>query len=164
MAALTIAELPFHERPVLELLHFEADRLEVDDHYAGFGWAKVDRLWLDDGEPRELRDALVLALHSADAGAPLADDIELEFELAPGGSESVLVLASAFLERWLPKLPAASEIVLAMCNPHHAVFRPRALATPVHYAIGDVESWLDEAEDLDPRIILTAPTWCTLRP
>ena len=106
MPVLTIAELPFRERPVLELLALLAERAAPDHDYAGYGWARVDRLWLATGDDRgqPLDDALVLALHSADDGEPLADDIELEFELP--GEPPVAVLASLFLDRWLPRLPS----------------------------------------------------------
>lgn len=154
---LTIAELPFRERPVYELLNLDVDRdLPVKD-YAGFGWAQVDELWLaigdDDGD--RVEDALVLALHSADDGEALRDDIELEFELPEG---AVSVLASDFLARWLPKLPPARAIVLALCNPHGAVLRrPSAAVVPIHYGRGDVASWRD-----GDRVLLTAESWCQL--
>jgi hypothetical protein len=163
--ALTIAELPFHERPVLELLNLVGERDAPDPGYAGYGWARVPGVWLGDGaDDREagrfIADALVLALHSADDAEPLADDIELEFDL-PDGS-SVLVLLSQFLARWLPKLPRASAIVLALCNPQHSTPRAPAGATaPIHYALGDVTSWLDR--DRGDRIELIAGSWGTLR-
>jgi hypothetical protein len=140
-----ILELPFFERPVLELLNFDEQRVEVDRTYAGYGWARVPRIMVGDAV---VEDALVLALHSADDGEALADDIELEFELA--GREPVAVLASQFLELWLPQLPDASAIVLAMCNPHRATLeRPRTARAPLYYATGDVESWLDEHGGLE---------------
>ncbi|MEO7097123.1 MAG: hypothetical protein ABI175_27935, partial [Polyangiales bacterium] len=134
---MSIGDLPFRERPIHELLHLEEDRDLPSRDYAGFGWAQVDDLWLgvgdDDGE--RVGDALVLALHSADDGEPMADDIELEFEL-PGGA--VTVLASDFLARWLPALPPARAIVLALCNPHGAVLRrPGGVVVPLHYGRGD---------------------------
>ncbi len=164
MATLTIAELPVHERPVLELLRFDPQRTTVDVEYAGYGWAKLDRLWLSTGRPdedplRAIDDVLVLALHSSDDAEALPDDIELEFELPD--RPPVSVLASVFLARWLPKLPRASQIALALCNPHRATLRAPA-SVPLHYALGDVESWLQE--DPEPRIILAAETWCTLQP
>jgi hypothetical protein len=157
---LKIAELPFHERPVLELLHLDVDRDQPDPSYAGYGWARVERIWL--GETR-IDDALVLALHSADDGERLVDDVELEFELPGPGLQSVTVLASAFLERWLPRLPSdAQAIVLVMCNPFDARLRyPNGASGPVHYALGDVESWLDP-DDRGARIRIAAKTWCTL--
>lgn len=155
-----ILELPFAERPVLELLHFDETRTSVDRDYGGYGWSRVPRIWLD-GHPVD--DALVLALHSADDGEPLPDDIELEFELP--GAPSVSVLASQFLNTWLPHLPPASAIVLAMCNPHHATLRrPAAATVPVYYATGDVESWLAERGDGGPgRLALSAAgSWTKL--
>lgn len=154
--SLTIGDLPFRERPVLELLHLDEDRDLPAADYAGFGWAQVDELWLavgeDDGE--RVTDALVLALHSADDGEAHADDIELEFELPTG---AVSVLASDFLARWLPKLPPARAIVLALCNPHGAKLRAAGVAVPIHYGLGDVQSWRD-----GDRILLTAESWCQL--
>lgn len=156
-----IADLPFVERPVLELLHFDEDRVEVDLEYAGYGWARVPAIWLDDGDSlRRVDDALVLALHSSDVGEARSDDVELEFELP--GAEPVTVLASRFLDVWLPKLPHARAIVLAMCNPHRAVLRaPQAATVPIYYASGDVEAWL--AEDEGDRIELVADgSWARL--
>ncbi|MDB4962198.1 MAG: hypothetical protein JWP01_2197 [Myxococcales bacterium] len=158
-----IAELPLRERPVLELLNLVGERATPDCEYAGYGWARVDRLWLatDDQRGRAVDDVLLLALHSADDAEALADDIELEFELSVGAPVSVL--ASAFLARWLPRLPAdASAIVLALCNPHRAVLRTPPGKTPIHYAHGDVTSWLDRDDDGD-HIRLQADEWSTLR-
>lgn len=163
MGALTIAALPFHERPVRALLHFDEARTTVDRDYAGYGWARVDRLYLATGDERgrALDDVLVLALHSADDAEPLADDIELELELPD--RPPVAVLASLFLARWLPRLPRdTSAIVLALCNPHHAILRaPSDDPRPIYYAMGDVESWLERDEQGD-HIRLVAPSWATL--
>jgi hypothetical protein len=135
-----IAELPFVERPVHEVLHFDEERTTVDRNYAGYGWARVPRIWVGD---TPVDDALVLALHSADDGEAMPDDVELEFELP--GTAPVTVLASQFLDVWLPQLPQASAIILCLCNPHGATLRyPSSARVPVYYASGDVESWLDE--------------------
>lgn len=154
-----IGELPFRERPILELLHFDDNRHEVDRNYAGYGWARVPRIWVGD---TPVDDALVLALHSADDGEAMPDDIELEFELP--GAAPVSVLASQFFAVWLPKLPPASAVVLALCNPHHAVLAyPDAARAPVYLASSDVESWLDE--DKGDRLELsTDGTWARLTP
>ena len=161
--ALTIAELPFREGPEIEVLHLDEDRDAPDPDYAGYGWARVARLWLaDHAGVRSVDDALVLALHSADDGEPLADDLELEFELGP--DRSVLVLASTFLATWLPRLPNdPAAIVLALCNPRRASIRPPASSAPLYYALGDVDSWL-ELDDSGSRIWLAAPTWCMVLP
>lgn len=158
MAVRSIVELPFRERPVLELLNLVADRDLPDHDYAGYGWARVDRLWLAVGDDtgRRVDDVLVLALHSADDAEALADDIELEFELPDG---PVSVLASTFLGRWLPLLPRASAVVLALCNAHRAeLLRPAGADGPIYYGLGDVESWREDGE----RIILTADAWRTV--
>ncbi|HEX8110595.1 MAG TPA: hypothetical protein VF516_22845 [Kofleriaceae bacterium] len=162
--ALTIGQLPFHERPVRELLNLVGERDAPDHDYAGHGWARVPRVWLghdagDAGTGRLVADALVLALHSPDDAEPLTDDVELELDL-PDGS-SVLVLLSRFLAAWLPRLPRASVIVLALCNPYRATPRPPANATaPICYARGDVTSWLDR--DRGDRVELLAESWETV--
>lgn len=145
-----IAELPFHERPVLELLHLDdPSRAAPDLDYAGFGHARIDRVALGDVI---VEDALLLAVHSADDGEPLADDVELEFVL---GDRSVTVLLSAFLDVWLTRLASgARAIVLVMCNPHRATIPP--VGVPLYYAVGDVDSWLD-----DGIVRLVAETWRT---
>jgi hypothetical protein len=156
--ALTIGQLPFHERPMLELLNLVGERDAPDPGYAGHGWARAPRVWLggDAGTGQSVADALVLALHSPDDAEPLTDDVELELEL-PDGS-SVLVLLSRFLATWLPKLPRTSAIVLALCNPHRATPRVPANATaPIHYPHGDVTSWLDR--DRSDRVELLAESW-----
>lgn len=155
-----IAELPFHERPVLELLNLQGDRSAPDHDYAGYGWARVGQIWcIGATASYAVDDALVLALHTADDAEAIPGDIELEFELP--AHAPVSVLASAFLERWLPSLPSASAVVLALCNPHRAALsRPTAATVPVWYALGDVASWLDRDAD---RIELVAESWSKLR-
>jgi hypothetical protein len=157
----TIAELPFHERPVLELLNLVDDRTEPDPDYAGYGWARASRLWLVDAAagralPRPIDDALLLALHCPDDGEVLANDLELYFELPE--QPPVTVLASTFFARWLPRLPQdVSAIVLALCNPHHASLpSPQQTCLPLHFAHGEVESWISRDNG---RIELRAPTW-----
>jgi hypothetical protein len=161
--ALTIAELPFVERPLRELLHLEVDRAEPSRDYAGFGWARAGAIWLEagGGTARRVDDALVVALHTADDAEPIADDLELELELP---DRPVSVLASAFLERWLPRLPQCGAVVLAICNPHRAMLRrPAAAVAPIHLPLGEVASWRDatpgESQD---RILLAAEDWCIL--
>jgi hypothetical protein len=130
-----ILDLPFRERPVLELLNLHEDRAAPDRDYAGYGWARVPRVYLVDAhEVIAVDDALVLAVHSADDAEPLENDIELLFD-----DVRVSVLASDFLAKWLPVLPQAKAVVLALCNPHHAT-----LNVPVYYATDDVESWRDD--------------------
>ncbi len=154
----TIAELPFRERPVLELLNLVGERAEPDPDYAGYGWARVSRLWLaETGAPaRPVDDVLLLALHCPDDGEALADDIELYFELPE--PPPVTVLASKFLATWLPRVPQdASAIVLALCNPHEgSLAQPSATRLPLHFALGEVESW--QSRD-DGRIELRAEHW-----
>lgn len=160
----SIAELPFVERPAVELLAL--DQLEPDPDFDGYGWTRVDQLWLSSahGWLRRVRgshggrgDVLILALHAADDGAALDGDIELDFAL---GDRLVRCLASAFLEVWLPRLPPASAVVLAMCNPHRAVLSvPASARAPIFYAAGDAFSWRDPPD----RIRLSGEAWRTLR-
>jgi hypothetical protein len=156
-----IAELPFREKPVLELLNLLEARSEPDHDYAGYGWSRVSRIWLAGArDGAYVDDALVLGLHTADDAEAIAGDIELEFELPD--APPVSVLASAFLARWLPVLPQASAIVLALCNPHNAsLLLPSSATVPMHVALGDVTSWLGEEGE---RIELVADSWSTLRP
>lgn len=148
-----ILELPFRERPVLELLNLVEDRENPERDYAGYGFARVPRVYLVDAhEVMALDDALVLALHSADDAAPMTEDIELLFD-----DVGVTVLATDFLAKWLPRLPEANNIVLALCNPHHASLRA---PVPIYLATGDVESWRE-----DGRIELsTQGVWARVAP
>ncbi|MEO7731747.1 MAG: hypothetical protein ABIY55_12295, partial [Kofleriaceae bacterium] len=177
----SIAALPFHQRPALALLAL--DRADADPEFDGYGWAIVDRLWLA-GEnawprPRRLDDVVVIAVHAADDGVPLADDVELDFAV---DGRLLRVSALGFLRTWLPRLPAGRPIVLAMCNPHAAVLalatvlaRPAVLprtagvseltrvggacgVAELHYATGDVRAWLDPGA----KVRLTADAWRTL--
>jgi hypothetical protein len=149
----SILELPFVEGEGVDVLGI-GDRTTVDDQYTGFGWTRVERLWLADarGTAREIVAPLVLALHAADDGPARADDILLEFALP---EQVVTVWLTSFLERWLPRLPAAPAQVLALCNPHRAV-----LAAPpgIHHALGAVDSWLDLAPGGD-QLRLVADAW-----
>ncbi|MGE0546599.1 MAG: hypothetical protein AB7O24_24075 [Kofleriaceae bacterium] len=158
---LAIADLPFHERPVLELLGFDDDREHVDHDYAGYGWARVDQIWLND---TLVTDALVVAVHSADDAEQFDGDIDLEFEVAEGAAiRSFSVRATTFLTIWLAKLPRdVGAIVLIVCNPHREQLGRVSSATcPLHYPLGDATAWLDE-HDLGARIRIAAETWCTL--
>ncbi len=142
----SVGQIPFRRQAPLALLHLDGDRDAVDEDYTGFGHARLDALTLvGAGGPVEVRDALVLALHCADPGEALSDDVELEFVLDSAGV-SVSAPLSTFLAAWLPALRDGERaVVLALCNPHRAaVRRPAGLApsTPLHYALGDVESWL----------------------
>ena len=162
-----IAELPFHERPAIELL--DLDRDEPDPDYAGFGWTRVGRLWLasEDKEraPREIVNALVIGVHARDDAEAHADDIELAFELSP--DRAIVVMASDFLATWLPKLPQdVPGIVLAICNPHGArLARPATTPwrVPLYHGMGDVTAWLDlDEKDRPDRVRLSAGWWRTL--
>jgi hypothetical protein len=160
----TLAEIPFERREPLELLNLAADRDEPDPDYTGFGHCLVDVVWLEDdaGTCVPVRDARIVALHSCDLGPAMADDVVLEFfvdQVAPG--YSVTARLSAFLAARLDGLRGEERaIVLAMCNPHRAALAspPAAGSTPVHYAIGDVESWLDPD---GPSLRLRAEAWRT---
>lgn len=138
-APFTLATLPFAAQEPLELLGFRPGRRAPDHDYAGFGHAWVPSITLiGEGDAVVVRDARVLALHSADDGAPLADDVELEFWI---DDETALVaLLSRFLAARAPALEGgAAALVLALCNPHRArLRRPPGVDAPIHYALGDV--------------------------
>jgi hypothetical protein len=148
-----ILDLPFHQRPPLELLGI-GERATIDLEYTGFGWTEVDAIWLEDatGARALVERPLVLALHAADDGPAIADDILLELDI-PG--QPVTVMLSAFLARWWPRLPRRRATVLAVCNPHRA-----RLAAPgsLHYGVGAVDSWLDSDADGD-HLRLVAEAW-----
>jgi hypothetical protein len=155
----SILDLPFAEGAAEVVLGIGEDAT-IDHDYTGFGWTRVERLVLADGEGalHELRDVLVLALHAADDGPARADDVLLDFTV---GEQTVTCWLSAFLARWLPRLPAAETLVLALCNPHQA-----ALAAPAgaYHGVGPVDSWLDGGEGGDgrdggARIRLVAQAW-----
>ena len=142
-----ILDIPFRERPVDELLAFDRDG---DPDYAGYGWAKVDRVVLDSPYwRRSLHDVLLVAIHAADDGKALDHDVELDFEV---GTVVASADATAFTTQWLPRLPDAKHVVLVMCNPHRAQLAQPAGA---HYGAGDVRAWLDPGD----RIRLTADAW-----
>lgn len=162
----SISELPFRDRPALELLNLEQHRDAPDLESTQFGWCRVAALWLDGRADRALRlvtDALVVAVHSADEPEVLSDDVELEFFVEEVAKDySVTVLLSTFLDRWLPAaLGGERAIVLVMCNPHAARIRqPKAAGrTPVYYADGDVDTWLDTDGDGRQHIRVEAEAW-----
>jgi hypothetical protein len=186
----SLAELPFERDEPRALLGLVPGtdgewRSEPDHDYGRFGWAEVEGLVLegDDGARRRVGPALVLALHSTDEPSPDDGVIELELELhdvaddarADAGddaSEDVepaepLVIRAPldrFLDVWLPRLPAsAGHVVLALCNPLHLdPARPASLGPRnLHYAYGDVLSWLDHHEDRPASIRLRAHAWHT---
>jgi hypothetical protein len=162
----SISELPFHGRPALELLNLDQHRDAPDLESTQFGWCRVEEIWLDgraDRAPLRVTDALVVAVHAAEEPEVLSDDVELEFFVEEVAKDySVTVLLSTFLDRWLPAASGGERaIVLAMCNPHAArVRQPKAAGrTPVYYADGDVDSWLDTDGDGRQRIRLEAEAW-----
>ncbi|MFO0637514.1 MAG: hypothetical protein U0168_32215 [Nannocystaceae bacterium] len=157
-AAITrLEQLPLPQRGVLELLALQHDRLAPDPDYAGFGWARVDRIVLaaPDRAAIVVGPAVVVALHSADE-QPSADDIELLFELP---HHSVLVPLSRWLPELLRRVPAGLPLVLALCNPGRVAVRAPAGAPPVHVALGDVTSWLDPRTDGGADLRLSARRW-----
>lgn len=142
----TIADLPFKPAPPDDLLGIDWGRPGfVDEDHIGFGWGLVPCLELvdtDNRAPRMLSGALVLALHSADRAAGDVDDntpFDLELEV---DGERLHIPLERFLEVWLPKLPRADDLVLALCNPTGFRFsRPQsAKTTRCWAALGDVDS------------------------
>ncbi|MEE9382099.1 MAG: hypothetical protein V3V08_01630 [Nannocystaceae bacterium] len=176
----TIADLPFRARAALDLLGLEEDRLEPDLDYDEFGFSRVDIIELeslDTGIVRELREPLLIAVHSADQQPEnLRADIALEFYLHDDDDDDdddddhdetmYATLLSRFLDVHLEQiLGTERDVVLVLCNPAHVRLRhPIHLAHRcLHYAEGRVVSWLDEFTDAHSRIRLSAPLWHSLR-
>lgn len=163
---LRLAEVPLPRHEPLRLLDLHERRERPEHDYEGYGWALVDELVLEaaDGTRRVLEGALVLALHSADEQVPGAE-LELELDLVDPAGEELTVLAPLrpFLDAHLGGLPPApADVVLALCNPIATpVARPAALlpSRRLHYAHGDVTSWLDVYDDGTQRIRLHADSW-----
>lgn len=162
------ADLPFPVRDPFELLGFRPGRALPDLDYAGFGHARVPAIELvgdEEGTRTRVLAPQVLALHSADDGAALADDVELEFWVDP--ATAIAVPLSLFLRARAPAvIDGSAPVVLALCNPYRAALtRPPALAgPPIYYALGDVIAHLDAPEgaawDLESaEIRLHAPAW-----
>jgi hypothetical protein len=167
-----IADLPFRRRDILDLLHLDAQRDAPDPDYAGYGHGVAPAIGLvsRQGGARLVRDALVIAVHSADEPQTAADDILLEFEVPElGAGCAVTTLLSDFLRVWLPRLEeaagAARALVLVVCNAHAArIARPAtAHDLPVHYPLGEVESWIHFDGD-QGSLHLVADTWCVIDP
>jgi hypothetical protein len=159
----SIADLPFHERHPRELLRLLFPERRGLAASIDYGWARVPELALEAPAraPIRLRDAVVLGLHWNEEHPPIADDIDLEFAIVPNpdftdDADWANVLASRFLEVWLPRIGDAPAYVLALCNPDGAALkRPRAAGErPVYYGLGDVESRLHRDE-----IRLRAAEW-----
>lgn len=163
----TIADLPIQEQDPLRLLGIDVHNAPSapDLEYYGYGYARVDELWLtcaDAPEPLPpVRDALLLALHSADDSPPLDNDILLEFWIDGAGENgedlAITTMLSRFLDIWLPRLSTDERaIVLALCNPQGAtIARPRAAGgKPIYHAIGDVTSWMDIPDDATQSAVL----------
>jgi hypothetical protein len=153
-----IADVPLVQLDPLRLLNLEHDRDAPDLDFAGFGWGRAREIDLASPRGRtRVHDVLVLALHSADV-QPDGDDVLLELEL-----EEQVVRAP--LQRLLAlRLPALlgveRDVVLALCNPRSVRIAapPRLGARTLHYADGDVLSWLDRDADGD-HIRLDADDW-----
>ncbi|MBX7078026.1 MAG: hypothetical protein K1X88_02495 [Nannocystaceae bacterium] len=161
-AITSLEQLPLPQRDVLELLALQHERVAPDPDYAGFGWARVDRIVLaaPDRPAITVGPAIVVALHSADE-QPDPDDIELLFELA---HTSVLVPMSRWLPELLRRVPPGLPLVLALCNPGRVQLRAPAGAPPLHVALGDVTSWLDPRDDGGADLRLSARRWTLARP
>jgi hypothetical protein len=164
------ADLPFHARDPIDLLGLSGGLHDPD--FATYGHAQLRQLVLaDDSErgPLTVDWPLLLAVHSADDAAPLAGDIELEFAVAEEGEELAYgVPLTVFLARWLPPLlagaPGAQAVVLAVCNPHHALLaRPVGLPAglDLYVPLGDVRAWCDADPDEPTRTTLglSADRW-----
>lgn len=156
----TIADIPFPQTPPDDLLGIDWGRPGfVDDDHTGFGFGVVPRLLLRSPTTSTLRTApLVLALHSADRDplAPPSAPFDLELDVF---DERLHVPLERFLAVWLPRLPHAADLVLALCNPTaYPLTRPAGLATSTRfwYALSDVDSF---AESDSPAPGLVTTTW-----
>jgi hypothetical protein len=172
--ALTIEELPFRQREPLELFGIDRSRTEPDltGDFAEYGWVTLPEVALASASapPTVLRDTLVLALHSPELDNPAArtDELEVELEVRLPDGELVNVLAP--LVRFLDARAAsvigdAHDVLLAFCNPLRLPPRPPAWlvgSRRLHFAEGNVVSWLDRLPDGRERIRLTADRWRTL--
>lgn len=144
-AVLTIAGLPFQSAPPDDLLGIDWGRPGfVDEDHLGFGWGVVPRLELvgvSDRSSRLLVNPLVLALHSAERDEEQDEATPFDLELVVDG-ERLHVPLEKFLGVWLPRLPPADDVVLALCNPTGFRFsRPHLTdATRCWAALGDVDS------------------------
>lgn len=196
MSIRSIADIPFRERDPFALLNLtpltpglrgdEVGDEGPDLDYAGFGYARVGELWLathDDPEPRPVRHALLLALHTPDDAEAHDGDLLLEFwpegarDQPEGGDDDdeddeddepvVQVMLSRFLDVWLPRISSDERaIVLAVCNPHHTLLSrsPSLRSVPMHYPLGDTTSWCEEPADFlagGGSLRLLADAWRT---
>ena len=183
----SIADIPFRARDPFALLnltpgaHADAEHEGPDLDYAGFGYARVGEIWLathEDPEPRPVRDALLLALHTPDDAEIHDNDLLLEFwpdddgdveddgDVADDG-DVVQVMLSRFLEVWLARISSDERaIVLAVCNPRHTRLTraPALRGGPIHYPLGDTTSWCEEPADFmagPGALQLLADAWLT---
>lgn len=163
-------EITFEEREPLALLGLDRAWApdEPDDDPTSYGWARVPRIVLSDasGHERVIRDALVVAVHSADDEPDLPRSLMLEFWLEHEGEPvAVLQRLTEFLaERVQPLLGREDDVVLALCNPRaQRIDRPVWLGhRRLHVARGDVKAWLDEPTDGDAGLRLSADRWYVL--
>lgn len=174
---LRVEDLPFRRREPHDLFGIVPGRIEPDlsGNYTEHGWVRLDEIALADhtGSTTLLRDVLVVALHSPDLDNPLAsdDEPEVELELRVGtGPNAELVAVIVPLLRFLDAratdvIGDARDVLLAWCNPRR--LRPSAPAwldatRRLHFACGDVVSWLDPLEDGRTRFRLAAESWHTI--
>jgi hypothetical protein len=173
----SLAQVPFVRHDPLVLLNLQPGppgqrRRQPDHDFDGYGWSVVEDLVLeaDDHARQQLPRALVLALHCADEQPPSegvegGEGVELELDVPdPTGGEPLTVLAplDAFLRAHLPALPSEpADVVLALCNPCSAALQrpPQLGMRRLHYAHGDVLSWLDEYEHGRLQVRLHAHSW-----
>lgn len=171
---LRVEDLPFRRREPHDLFGIVPGRIEPDlsGNYTEHGWVRLDEIALADheGSTTVLRDVLVVALHSPDLDNPLASDEEpeVELELRLGAEpDAELVAVIVPLVRFLDARAAdvigdARDVLLAWCNPRR--LRPSAPAwldatRRLHFACGDVVSWLDPLEGGRARFRLAAESW-----
>lgn len=171
---LRIEDLPFRCREPHELFGIVPGRIEPDlsGNYVEHGWVRLDEVALADGAGSTtiLRDVVVVALHSPDLDNPLAsaNEPEIELELRLGAEPATEIVAVIVpLSRFLAAhatgvIGDARDVLLAWCNPRR--LRPAAptwldATRRLHFACGDVVSWLDPVEGGRGRFRFVAESW-----
>ncbi|MCR9161035.1 MAG: hypothetical protein ACE37F_11410 [Nannocystaceae bacterium] len=158
---LSVADIPFERRDVLELLGLRGEEAP-DEQFDEHGWCRPTEVWLDDGSARCVASPLLIAAHTPDEPLPGPLMVELWVE-HEGEPLAVRVPWTRFAEeRIAPLLGPERDVVVALCNP-----QGKPLAPPpglggrtLHFAEGDVTAWLEPADGA-PRISLTAQRWRT---
>jgi len=189
----SVRDLPFARLDAHTLFHLSPGRKDLDLDFYGFGYGWLPKVVLleSQGEQRtcEVSDSLILALHSYEESPEDKTDVEIAFWLDEDeyyeddddDDQDLVVLAplTLFLRKRLPDLLVEyrdahagenpTSVVLALCNPQHAVIQrpPDLVSPPIRYALGEVTSWMEsdkEGKTWDPKapLRLNGEQWLTL--